>query len=311
LKGSITALLPCEESEFAFGLIPQARAALPGSQAAIDHPELVNCPSRSLFATLIQAHNLWGRVARGACLDEHKLKQDSVINLWESASEYSQLSTALNQWEAGLSKGHRWSEWYLRIYKTENLDLAYVSIFMALRLSNVVPRRTHLEEMKAAILNTNAPPLFWENMSHELFTNVISLHEGISAYLAQRSPVKGFPPILAFCVYICGSLATHLWRCPDLCPRLALRAENVLHWSLKVLVELQDAWPMAVRWHKALRIAAAGLSSLDSKLVLVKTSKSILPDSMVCGRFSYLVSIFANNVCIAFRLRLGLEQCQW
>jgi hypothetical protein len=72
---------------------------------------------------------------------------------------------------------------------------------MALRLSNVVLRRTHLEEMKAAILNTNSPPLFWENMSHELFTNVLSLHEGISAYLAQRSPVEGFPPILAFCVY--------------------------------------------------------------------------------------------------------------
>jgi hypothetical protein len=95
LVGSITALIPCEESEFAFGLIPQARAALPGSQAAIDHREVVNCPSRSLFATLIQAHNLWVRVARGACLDEHKLKQDSV-NFWESASEYSQLSSALN-----------------------------------------------------------------------------------------------------------------------------------------------------------------------------------------------------------------------
>jgi hypothetical protein len=66
-------------------------------------------------------------------------------------------------------------------------------------------------------------------MSHELFTNVLSLHEEINAYLAQRSPVEDFPPILAFCVYICGSLASHLWRCPDLCPRLALRAENVLH----------------------------------------------------------------------------------
>jgi len=95
LMGSITALVPCEENEFAFGLIPHARAALPGSQAAIDHPELMNCSSRSLFATLIQVYNLWGRIARSACLDEHKLKQDSV-NLWEGASEYSQLSSALN-----------------------------------------------------------------------------------------------------------------------------------------------------------------------------------------------------------------------
>jgi hypothetical protein len=191
LTGSITALLPCEESEFAFGLLPQATAALSGSQAATNHPELVNCSSRSLFATLIQAHNLWG-----AGFSKSLGKCEQV------------LSAALNQWEAGLSKGHRWSGWYLRIYKTENLDLAYVSIFMALRLSNVVLRLTHLEEMKAAILNTNAPPLFWENMSHELFTNVMSLHEGISAYIAQRSPVEGFPPILAFCVYICGSHRT-------------------------------------------------------------------------------------------------------
>jgi hypothetical protein len=39
-------------------------------------------------------------------------------------------------------------------------------------------------------------------MPHELFTNVISLHEEISVYPAQRSPVEGFPTILAFCVYI-------------------------------------------------------------------------------------------------------------
>jgi hypothetical protein len=164
--------------------------------------------------------------------------------------------------------------------------------------------------MKAAILNTDSPPLFWENMSHELFTNVLSLHEGISAYLAQRSPVEGFPPILAFCVYICGSLVSHLWRCPDLCLRLALGAESVLIWSLNVLVRLQDAWPMAVRWHKALQIAAAGLSSLDSELVLAKTSKSIIPDSMVCGRLCYLCYILANNDQIVFGFRFGLEQRQ-
>jgi hypothetical protein len=62
-----------------------------------------------------------------------------------------------------------------------------------------------------------------------------------------------------------------------------------------VLVQLQDARPIAVRWHKALQIAAAGLSSLDPELVLAKTSKNTIPDSMVCERLSYLCYIFAND----------------
>ncbi|EXJ86685.1 hypothetical protein A1O3_03638 [Capronia epimyces CBS 606.96] len=276
----MTALLPCEENEFAFGLTPAARAALPGSQAAIDHPELVNCPTRSLFASLIQAHSLWGRVARRACLDEPKLKC-GTISLWDGTSEYSQLLTALNQWEANLPAGHKWSEWYLRMYQRENLDLAYVSIFMALRLSNIVLRRTHLESIKAAMLSADGtgPPIFWENVSQELFTNVLSLWAVIKAYLSNRPAAQGFPPLLAFSVYLCGSSATHLWKCPPLCPRLALEAESVVHWSLRILVELEVAWPMATRWHQALQRTAAGLAPLDipGEVALPKAPRSGFP----------------------------------
>jgi hypothetical protein len=133
----ITALLVKKRS-LRLASFPSARAALPGSLAEIENPELVNCLSRSLFATLIQAHNLWGRVARRACLDEQNRKH-SAVNLWEGTSEYSQLSTALNQWEADLSRGHRWSDWYLRVYKTENLDLVCLHwrpIFKALLMFN-------------------------------------------------------------------------------------------------------------------------------------------------------------------------------
>jgi hypothetical protein len=51
---------------------------------------------------------------------------------------------------------------------------------------------------------------------------------------------------------------------------------------------------MAVRWHKPLQIAVAGLSSLDSELVLAKTSKSTVSEPMVCGKLSYLCRMFAN-----------------
>jgi hypothetical protein len=52
---------------------------------------------------------------------------------------------------------------------------------------------------------------------------------------------------------------------------------------------------MAVRWRNALQVAAAGLSSLDSELVLAKTSKSTIPDPMVCSGLSYLYYMFAND----------------
>ncbi|KAH8881457.1 hypothetical protein GQ53DRAFT_702217 [Thozetella sp. PMI_491] len=254
----LTTLLPCDENEYAFGIVPKVRAALPTSQAAIDRPELVNCSSRSLFATLIQAFKFWGQVARGACVDAAKSKNAS-INLWDNASQYSQLSMALMEWEASISKQHMWSEWNLRVYKAQNLDIAYTSIFLGVRLSNIVLRRTYLEEMKAGILGEETPLLFLENMAQELFTNGLSLYEGIVVYLANRPLAEGFPSLLAFGVYLCGSLAMHLWRCPQLCPQVALRAESILHWSKRILLEMCSAWPIAAHWQRVLEDASASL----------------------------------------------------
>jgi hypothetical protein len=61
---------------------------------------------------------------------------------------------------------------------------------------------------------------------------------------------------------------------------------------------------MAVRWHKPLQIAVAGLSSLDSELVLAKTSKSTVSEPMVCGKLSYLCRMFANM--LAWYVNFGL-----
>lgn len=58
----ISALLPCGEQDFVFSSTPRAHAR--PSRVA---PALVGTPSRSLFVVLIQAHNLWGQVARRAC----------------------------------------------------------------------------------------------------------------------------------------------------------------------------------------------------------------------------------------------------
>lgn len=118
----MTAQLPCEESDFAFGVIPRERAVLVGTQAAAAHPNLISTPSRSLFASLIQSHNLWGQVARRACRSEREL--DGVTpKPWEASSEYSVLSIALRDWEMNLPIKHQWSIRNLRGYKAESLDL--------------------------------------------------------------------------------------------------------------------------------------------------------------------------------------------
>lgn len=56
---------------------------------------------------------------------------------------------------------------------------------------------------------------FWENMSYELFSNVLGLYEQIDAFFSHRSSDEGFPAMIVFCVYICGSLASYLWKWPQ------------------------------------------------------------------------------------------------
>ncbi|THH19551.1 hypothetical protein EW146_g1636 [Bondarzewia mesenterica] len=245
----ISALLPCEEKDFAFGVVPRERAALNGTAAAAVNPSLTSTPSRSLFATLIQAHNLWGQVARRACQWENELPERSCeqrddlgsqsVAPWDKSSEYAQLARALRVWEDELPERHRWSITNLRGYRAESLDLAYLAVVMVLRLSNIVMRRIYLPLIASAVnvseapwkegedkVWTSVPPNFWENMSHELFTNVL------------------------------------------VCPHIAPHAEMILHRALSVLTDLQHAWPKAKTWQAALRKAAIPLpASTSSKTV--------------------------------------------
>lgn len=107
---------------------------------------------------------------------------------------------------------------------------------------------------------------FWGNMSYELFSNVLGLYEQIDAFFTHRSSDEdGFPAMIVFCVYICGSLASYLWKWPQICPYYAQEAEGVLHRSLEILETLQYAWPLAMR-------VSILFSSLQSVLYLIKSS---------------------------------------
>lgn len=263
----ITARLPCDEHDFAFGVHPTPRSVLPGTVPALVQPNSAKSPHRCLFATLIQSHNLWGQVARRACRSDLKTNGTEP---WEPGSEYQILTQELRKFEEEMPERHRWSAWNLRGWKAEQLHLAYLAVVMVLKVSNIVERRIYLDEILFSVNNPHniispktkgAPEGFWAKMANELFSNVLELHEQIQAFFAMRSRGEGFPAILVFCVYICGSLASYLWRYPQLCPRAADEAEEIAIKSLRVLGDLHQAWPTSTRWQQGLQQIASPMSS--------------------------------------------------
>lgn len=292
----ITTLLPCDETDFAFGVIPTERAAVPGTPPAIANIQLVYSPTRCLFATLIQAHELWGQVARRA------RRTDQAVNNappWDPTSDFQKTLSDLRYWEETLPPKHQFSVWNLRGWKAEALDLSFLSVTMVLRLSNIVSRRVYLDDMLSTLTdepidqplepstptmaNANdkaapsyptptsnlrdsflpaAPNGFWAQVSNELFMNVWQMHEQGDAYFKMRAVDEGFPQILIFCVYMCGSLASYLWRYPALSPQLADRAENMAQRSLEVLSALHAAWPTSSSWQRGLQQIATPLTEI-------------------------------------------------
>lgn len=273
----LTARLPCDEHDFAFGVAPAPRSVLPGTAPAEQAPDAARSKHRCLFATLVQAHHLWGQVARRACRSD--LKSPGGARPWEAGSEYQTLTQQLRVFEAEMPDRHRWSLWNLRGWKAEQMHLSYLAVVMVLRVSNIVERRIYLDEILFSINNSsnpldmdvspkttttrNTPPddHFWRTMADELFGNVCELHEQIDAFYALRARDEGFPAILVFCVYICGSLASYLWRYPQLCPRVAPRAGEMALRSVQVLGALHRAWPTSTRWNQGLQQIASPIAA--------------------------------------------------
>ncbi len=145
----ISAQLPCNENDFAFGINPRERPVVAGTEAATRHPELCNLQNRSLFATVVQGHNLWGQVARraGRAVRSEREKGDATVTKpWEPQSDYVRLTQLLKEWEDNIPPQHRWSEWNFRGYKAKFLDRAYLSEVIVTRLSNIIIRRIYLDE---------------------------------------------------------------------------------------------------------------------------------------------------------------------
>lgn len=116
-SSDITALLPCDEDDFKRAMVPSSRAALEGTIPALQNPGLTTLRPRSLFATLIQTHHLWGIVARRAVAND-KCPKPGTEN-----SEYTLLAKRLQDFENNLFQDHKFGIKSLKGHRQDNEDL--------------------------------------------------------------------------------------------------------------------------------------------------------------------------------------------
>ena len=204
----ISLLLPCDEDDFNNGVVPKMRAALEDTPPARQDPSLVSTPARSLFATLMQSHQLWGRVLRGAVGQTKRGRKGYVAgdHPRDPKSEYAAISAKLKAWEDSLPANHHWSKDLMRMYKAHGLDLAYTAITMVTRLCNIVIRRAYLSQMlgKSGSVQDRA---FFETMSGELFQNVRGLFAQIDYWNQVREASDSTGAQLAVCCAVLLALS--------------------------------------------------------------------------------------------------------
>ncbi|WVW83104.1 hypothetical protein I302_105122 [Kwoniella bestiolae CBS 10118] len=242
---SIDVLLPCEEEDFIFGQTPTTgRSALPGSLADRSSLDYATEPHRSLFATMIIGQWLWARTAEHAS----GMLNPRRVRPWNETESFWKLNRELELWELNLPARQTFSPF-----------TGFLSIPMLLRLSHIVLRRAYLpwmanavDESSTKIIDSEAPPNFWQGMALHMVQNCINLHQVIQTGLATRSMKGGFPAVFIFGVYMCGDIAYYLNRWPKLCPKHAHHAPTMLQSALEVLEQLEEAWPLASRWRSML-----------------------------------------------------------
>ncbi|KJZ72576.1 hypothetical protein HIM_08100 [Hirsutella minnesotensis 3608] len=245
----ITALLPCNEDDFAHGREPRSRAALEGTPPAVDDPSLIRDPNRSLFATLMQTHNFWGIVSRRAA------SYSKSSRPWDPTSEFSCMARKLSDWEQDLPHEHMWSNFLLKGYKAEGQDLAYLCVTMMTRLCNIVLRRPYLTDVIKPDPKNREKQAFFLDLSKELFRNVRQLYEQVDAQFTDRTPDESVgAQIAAFCVYSCGLFSTYICKYPHICQdsTLAQNGPVMLQRIITILRECKEVWPLAARWVEAL-----------------------------------------------------------
>ena len=256
---NINARLPCVERDFHLRTLDLTgtRAVMDAIISDFQSKDIASPPTRCMFGILVQAYARWGKIARTACLNHPDF---GVQDPSDPGSAFCAIIRDLKRFEAALpGQRYTFSEEALGSWKREGLHLAYLSITMTLRLSNIVIRRMYLHEMNNALLDSEEVSknarVFWEDTVHGLYREVVELYRQIGAFVKLRVEklVEGQPQVLPFCVYVCGSLASYLWKYPRLAPHWAYEpyrklggtgspgAERMANCCLGVLLKLSAA----------------------------------------------------------------------
>ncbi|KAI2639312.1 hypothetical protein GGS21DRAFT_548686 [Xylaria nigripes] len=253
----ITALLPCDEADFAAGRIPEKRAALEGTPPAIADPSLCSLRPRPLLASLMQVHNYWGIIARRVLHNEKDWRPQ------DEDSEYAKLDRRLRDFERDLPPEHAFGRILLGGYRHFQEDLAYLSLTGCVRLCHIVLRKVYLSEMIRHSHGdpTNPETKFYQDMADDLFLNVRVLYEQIDAHFDNGTPIESLgSQMAAFIIYSCGLLASYLVKFPRLDVKhvgndlQAAQAEGRMIYarSLGILRGYSHTWPLANAWANGL-----------------------------------------------------------
>lgn len=255
-SSDITALLPCDEEEFKAAVVPQSRAALEGTPPAMQNPQLTTLRPRSLFATLIQTHHLWGIIARRAVSNEKSPRPGN------DNSEYSRLASSLRRFEDNLFGDHRFGIKSLKGHRQDNEDLAFLGCTTGLRLCNIVLRKTYMDEIIHATRSNprDQTVRMYRQMGEELVENVRMLYEQVDAQYVEGRPSEERVghQIATFNVYSCGLLAAYMHKFPQLDPRrhpdeVRMEGKRMYERMVTLLEEAQTIWSLASSWLAGLR----------------------------------------------------------
>ncbi|ETS84928.1 hypothetical protein PFICI_02953 [Pestalotiopsis fici W106-1] len=250
-SSDITALLPCDEEEFKAAVVPQSRAALEGTPPAMQNPQLTTLRPRSLFATLIQTHHLWGIIARRAVSNEKSSRPGN------DNSEYQRMASSLRRFEDNLFGDHRFGIKSLKGHRQDNEDLAFLGCTTGLRLCNIVLRKTYMDEIIHATRSNprDQTVRMYRQMGEELVENVRMLYEQVDAQYVEGRPSEERVghQIATFSVYSCGLLAAYMHKFPQLDPRrhpdeVRMEGKKIYERMITLLEEAQTIWSLASSW---------------------------------------------------------------
>ncbi|GAA5852502.1 hypothetical protein JCM8547_002521 [Rhodosporidiobolus lusitaniae] len=260
--------LPSQETDWTFG-IPSRNLGPPGSH------------DLSLLGAVLTVSTHLGAVA------------ESASSLLSSASptpdprspdsSFASLSAGFSDILNALSPVQQWSTQTLLAYRTQNLDLGFLSLWVQVHLVELLLRRTYLPEMIRALHPTAAGEgegegekevkaeegeekkkdegkdegerEYYGKMAEEMIQAAMRVIEVQEEVAGVRAGARGVTVQLAFSTFLASLTLSHLRLAPFLSPSLSSPSTTLtakLTSALSILQSSAGLFPVAEKWHRLL-----------------------------------------------------------